>query len=152
MPHYNRSSPFLYILGQANDKLIIETETTIKYYILLGIASVIGLLSSGCLFFMDGYLLYIMEILTFLFIMGYFLSVIKTIVRENKLSEIASQTQTKSIFDYHYSNNEMLFSQIEDIYLSIGKTTMTKNMIRSVALFVYIFDLFNIYMIILYFI
>lgn len=152
MPHYNRSSPFLYILGQANDKLIIETEMVIKYYIVLGIVSVIGLLSSGILFFLDGYLIYAVEAIAFIIVMAYFLYLIKSIVRENKLTEIAAQTQSKSIFDYHYSNNEMLFSQIQDVYLSVGKTSMVKNTIKATTIFLCIFGIFNIYMIVLSFI
>lgn len=155
MNHYNRTNPFLYILDQSNDALIIETQNLIKIAIIQFILSTIWVIEGVfyCILIKNigsfEVFLILISILTNWFVVNR----VVIAISHNKQSYInRKKYPDNDITTYVTLNNEEMFNDTIDINIHFGQVKGFRNsilLILGVILIGIIIYLIRILMILL---
>lgn len=144
----NRDNPFLYVIDMANDELVNEIEKMIKGLIVYGIVGMIAVLTSIVRMILDRHMtVFQIVFLVALFIHGvielrYGLSETKTMEINHKRFNPESPTE------FTYVNNEVLFSQSNEIFQAIGSISAihrTFYIYSIIAMIVIVCNIFKIF-------
>lgn len=144
----NRDNPFLYVMDMANDELVDEIEEMIKGLIVYGITGTIAILTSVIHMILNQYVtVFPIVFIATLFIHG--IIELRYGISQTKTMEINHKRFTpESPTEFAYVNNEVLFSQTNEIFQAIGSISAirrTFNIYTIIATIIIVCNIFKIF-------
>lgn len=132
MNHYNRTNPFLYILDQSNDALILETQNLIKLAIIQFILSTLCVVEEFFFCFLIKKISYFEVFILFICIFSnWFVAnrVIVAISHNKQLYINRKKYPDSDLATYVTLNNEEMFNDTINVNIHLGQVKGFKNSI-----------------------